>query len=727
MGWANNQTNAHLALTAGIFVAAGTIILYIINGILAFRFGETIRILVLSRGLLFGIILTLILLIVAAVQSAYTLNSNIRSIDRKLQLYGTTFYAIIAGLPLLVLLISHITANRPPSTSKLGPSRHRRRVVIVVLVSAVLSLRAIWICAVTWQTPTSLTQPLNWYLNKPAFYLVSLLPELIAVFAFCVLRIDNYFWTGPDGTFDDPSSTLSSPEPLVTPLPPPLNPNREPKIAWTPPPIRSDVEQGFGMPQRDYNTQGGIGPRQRYPPGVKMMSPVDEENMYAAHKTVGMSVHPSHESLSGQSYQYAATVTGDDNMDYPMPPKFSNRVSQGTLSIVSTFPDPQVGGNGGYGHGRTSLAMDPSTGLYHFVSAPLVPMFSPTAMGMGQDPHQSSYFGESPFADPPMFFNNSNRQSRMSNAPTLFSTATGNQPQAFQAFPFPSQHMQFQGAHPMQFQAAPMQYPTPPPPAVLTANNTGSSSSSSSSGTIAALDQNTSSSSSTQQAGTAIPFSNNPPPPPPPLPIVTRKASPLSMHPPQGNHPNAGNPPLFRPGSIYQRRRTSSLLSQSRGIDNNNNNNANSPPSTRMSRLINNPQPPTLAALRIAEGKQRATSSSHHMSMASVQSTGLESLVNMVHGASVRSNERAEQQRQQSQRERPGFPGSGENSRSRSRSFENGRTGVERPNHGAGNGNGNGNGGISAASKHFWGEAPAMKREQQQQQQVSPMEASHRR
>jgi hypothetical protein len=145
-----------------------------------------------------------------------------------------------------------------------------------------------------------------------------------------------------------------------------------------------------------------------------------------------------------------------------------------------------------------------------------------------------------------------------------------------------------------------------------------------------------------------------------------------------------------------------------------------------MSRLINNPQPPSLAALRVAEGK-RATRSSNHMSMASMQSTGLESLVNMVQGASrdssierpqgqplqrMHSTERTEQQQLQSQRERPGFPGSES------------RNGGERLNETRFYGNGNSEAKAkvnepSAASKAFWGEQPA---------KVSPLEplGSHR-
>lgn len=746
MGWANDQMNASLALTAGIFVAAGTLILYIINGILTFRivkdqhhrFGETIRILVLSRFLLFGIILTLILMIVAAVQSAYTLNTKIRAVDRQLQLYGVTFYAIIAGLPLIVLLISHITANRPPSTSKIGPSRHRRRITTVVLVSVLLSVRAIWICIVTWQRPTPLTQPLEWYLNKPSFYLVSLVPELLAVMVFCFLRIDNYFWLSSDGTFDDPSKarSIGSPEPLVTPMPPPVNPNTEPKIAWTPPPIPHDVEQGFGAPQHDYSHHGGIGPRQRYPPGVKMMSPVDEDPTYASAYKAGISRNVSRESVGGQSYQYAATVVGDDMDHYPMQPKFNKRVSNGTLSIISSFPDPNMGNMGGVGgaYGRTSLAMDPSTGLYHFVSAPLVPMFSPAAMG--QDPSQSMVFGESPFADPQMLSNNgSNRQSRMSNAPTLFSTTNGSQ-QPFASYPFPSQYvqpLQYRNGQPMQFAPAPLQFPAAPPPAVLTASNTSAASSSTSPSSNSSSSPQESSSTSSTSTAASSQTSHTPPlslraqSPPTTIPRKPSPlAAPLSSHPPSPvNNPTTttqqapplptqpkpaqvqpptqylhGTQALHRPTSIHQRRRTSSLLSRSISA---------SDPSLHSHRQLATAPPPSLAALRLAssrrsvsaDGKRRiipSTYSTYSTNRMSMQSNGLESLVNMVSSHTGTASERAEQIRAQSQRERPGFPGS-----EMGRGFE--RTGTERPVATAAR-NGERCNGMSRASQEFWGRRP---------------------
>jgi hypothetical protein len=226
IAWAMHRTNVSLAISAQIFVYVGTIILYIMNWFFAQRivrsqhphWGWSTPYRILHRGALLCLILNLCMLIVAAVQQFFTLDPEIRHIDRVMQITGQTYFAAFCFAPIAVTLISLILPRRD-GTDKFGAGRHGINITILLVAAFILSTGAIFRCVTTWLPPVPLRAPNGtpisgpWYFSKSCFYTFNFTTEIIIVIAYALLRIDLRFHV-PDGSkhFGDYShSTLPSP------------------------------------------------------------------------------------------------------------------------------------------------------------------------------------------------------------------------------------------------------------------------------------------------------------------------------------------------------------------------------------------------------------------------------------------------------------------------------------------------------------------------------------
>jgi hypothetical protein len=172
--------NIKLAIAASIFVAAGVLILFIINLIFAMRLVRSLHPR-LGWHPAFGIIFkllcvligaTIITVIAGTVQSFFTLDQGKKAIDRSLQLYGSTFLAIVATLPLPVVILSLLI---PYS---------------LLVSTTLLSIGAWYRCGSTWAPPVPRSQQLPGYLGKGPFYIFNFFVEIQTVLMYAILRVD---------------------------------------------------------------------------------------------------------------------------------------------------------------------------------------------------------------------------------------------------------------------------------------------------------------------------------------------------------------------------------------------------------------------------------------------------------------------------------------------------------------------------------------------------------
>ena len=203
--WATRPRNVRVAIAAQIFVAAGVVLLLAINLVFAQRILRAAH----KRSLwhpvfnhffsaIFVLIgLTLIMLITAVIQSFYTLNSNTKRIDRDIQLYGQTFYAVIAFLPIPFVVIGLLIPHQG-RLEKFGSGRYREKVAILLTSTFLLALGAWFRVGTNYKTPRPTGDP-AWYHSKACFYIFNLGIEVIVIWLYVLVRVDRRFHV-PDGS-----------------------------------------------------------------------------------------------------------------------------------------------------------------------------------------------------------------------------------------------------------------------------------------------------------------------------------------------------------------------------------------------------------------------------------------------------------------------------------------------------------------------------------------------
>ena len=139
---------------------------------------------------------TLAIVITATVQTFYTLNPHIRHIDRSLQLYSATCLAIIATLPIPIIIVSCLVPHAPHD--RFGTGRLRTKVITLFIGTLLLSFGAWYRAGTSWHKPIPRTKPLPGFLGKGPFYVVNFTVEILTVYMYAIMRVDRR-WHIPNG------------------------------------------------------------------------------------------------------------------------------------------------------------------------------------------------------------------------------------------------------------------------------------------------------------------------------------------------------------------------------------------------------------------------------------------------------------------------------------------------------------------------------------------------
>ena len=205
IAWAYKQTNVKLAIAAQIFVAAGTVILFIINLFFTQRlmrarhprigWNKPFKILIppVSVGLT---VIGLIMVITVVIQEFYTLNPNTQRIDRDVQLAVLTWFAFVAFLP-LPLVVLMLAIPRRTYIDKFGAGRFRTKVAVLAASAAVLTLGAAFRCGTSFLPPVP-RNAMPWYYDKASFYVFDFTVELLVVIMYVLVRVDRRFFVPDD-------------------------------------------------------------------------------------------------------------------------------------------------------------------------------------------------------------------------------------------------------------------------------------------------------------------------------------------------------------------------------------------------------------------------------------------------------------------------------------------------------------------------------------------------
>ncbi|OAX77679.1 hypothetical protein ACJ72_08019, partial [Emergomyces africanus] len=203
--WANRLTNAKIAIAAQIFVAAGVLLLFILNLLYTQRiFRATHPRIGWSRpfshafkALYVVIVLSLVMVITATVQSFYTLDTDTRTIDRKLQWWGVSYFTFVSFLPIPLLAFITLAPRRHP-TEHFGQGSLNAKILIASAAAVLLCLGASFRAGTTFMPPRMPNNP-AWYHHKACFYIFNFGIEATVVFLFFFSRVDLRFYV-PDGS-----------------------------------------------------------------------------------------------------------------------------------------------------------------------------------------------------------------------------------------------------------------------------------------------------------------------------------------------------------------------------------------------------------------------------------------------------------------------------------------------------------------------------------------------
>lgn len=203
--WACRPNNVRIAIAAQIFVAAGILLLFVLNLLYSQRmlraalprFGWSRVVSYAFKVLYVLIVLTIIMIITCVIQSMYTLNANTLRIDRDIQLYGVTYFAIVSFLPIPITLLV-LFFSRGKDIEHPGSGRWSTKGFIVLSAAVLLCLGASFRAGTTWMPPRPVTSP-PWYDHKACFYIFNFGIDISVVALFLVARVDRRFWV-PNGS-----------------------------------------------------------------------------------------------------------------------------------------------------------------------------------------------------------------------------------------------------------------------------------------------------------------------------------------------------------------------------------------------------------------------------------------------------------------------------------------------------------------------------------------------
>ena len=200
-------TNIRLAIAAQIFVAAGILLIFVINLLWTQRIlrayhplGWHPSVNYMFTTIFVVIVLTLAMLITAVVQSFYTLRPRTLHIDRDIQLYGLTYFAIVSFLPIplvaIALILGKTSSDR--KVERFGQGRHRTKIAVLLLGAALCCLGASYRAGTSWLHPVSMHEPEPARFHRGWLYFMDFGLEILIVYMYAIMRVDLRFWI-PDG------------------------------------------------------------------------------------------------------------------------------------------------------------------------------------------------------------------------------------------------------------------------------------------------------------------------------------------------------------------------------------------------------------------------------------------------------------------------------------------------------------------------------------------------
>ena len=143
------------------------------------------------------IVFSVILLVSFSVESYYTLTPSKLRTAHHVLLYGSTYFATAAVLPILLLLAALLKPRTSPEENFGRYGSLRSKILITLWGASLLALGAWFRAGTGYLKPRPATHP-AWYQSKACFYVFYFTIEVTVIWSYLFFRIDQRFHV-PDG------------------------------------------------------------------------------------------------------------------------------------------------------------------------------------------------------------------------------------------------------------------------------------------------------------------------------------------------------------------------------------------------------------------------------------------------------------------------------------------------------------------------------------------------
>ncbi|KAF4773903.1 hypothetical protein HER10_EVM0006322 [Colletotrichum scovillei] len=203
IAWATQPWNVSLNIAAAVFAAAGVVLLFVLNLLFTHRLlrglhpniGWLPAVNVFFLFTYFLIFVCLVCAITALVVSFYTLDPVSLYDCRVVQLFTSTTLALIAFLPIPILLFAafYPGLRRP---EPFGYGSLTTKIILVLTAATLMTIGAAYRCAVNYAVRPVLFP--GWWHHKACYYIFNYDLELVVIFLYALFRFDLRFHV-PDG------------------------------------------------------------------------------------------------------------------------------------------------------------------------------------------------------------------------------------------------------------------------------------------------------------------------------------------------------------------------------------------------------------------------------------------------------------------------------------------------------------------------------------------------
>jgi hypothetical protein len=198
IAWASYPGNVRLAIAANILAQAGTILVFLINLFFAQRilrgynpnFGWSKPARILFRFLFASVVISLIMVIATTVQSFFTLNQAARDTAHKVQLFGGTYLAVLAFLPIPIVVLA-VVVPRKYVIEKFGSGSWRAKLFLLLFTASLMTLGA-GFRAGTNYAPRPVNDP-AWYHSRGPYYAFNYVLDLVVTYLYLLVGFDKRF------------------------------------------------------------------------------------------------------------------------------------------------------------------------------------------------------------------------------------------------------------------------------------------------------------------------------------------------------------------------------------------------------------------------------------------------------------------------------------------------------------------------------------------------------